>query len=167
MGTVHDVKDIPFSQVISICQAPGYELLIKGLANNGVSAGTFYLHHSIRPVRSRRYVCHRCCRIGRYCARDGSRVGYDHIDDRGVAYRIKGSIVPVALVVPSPDPAMFGSGDQIESVLNVRLGILNPKDAADRRSPRVLLACLPSISRLRGRQSTRWFSPSSCPNWHR
>lgn len=34
-------------------------------------------------------------------------------------------------------------------------------------SPRVLLACLASLDRLRGHVSTRWFAPSDCPTENR
>ncbi len=93
---------------------------------------------------------------------------YNAIGESGRAYRIKGYIVPVAYIVPTPDPIQFGQSDTIEDDLNVKLGTISNKEQIT-KSPRVIIACLPSISRLRGQQNqgTRWFAPSSCPNWHR
>ncbi|MDJ0753151.1 MAG: lytic transglycosylase domain-containing protein [Ardenticatenaceae bacterium] len=93
---------------------------------------------------------------------------YDYLAEDGTHYRVKAHIVPVAIVTPSPDPIMFGSSDGIEPDLTVRMGLVDAKDVVSKgKSPRVILACLPSLNRLRGTQSTRWFAPSSCPDWHR
>ncbi len=89
-------------------------------------------------------------------------VVFNYVDDSGQSFYIKGYVVPVALVVPlDPEtgvPAVEGNealrGDALDE----------PVDALN---PRVLLACLPSLSRLRGRVSTRWFAPEGCPLWHR
>jgi hypothetical protein len=93
---------------------------------------------------------------------------YDYVDEFGRSFYIDGYAVPVALVVPgSPDPSStnFGRGDEIELHLQARLNGDNVK--IDTSNPRIILACLPSLSRLRGIASTRWFAPSSCPSWHR
>jgi hypothetical protein len=93
---------------------------------------------------------------------------YDYVDDFGRSYFIEGYAVPVALLVPgNPDPnnMIFGSGDEIDLHLQARLGEDSIK--IDIGNPRILLACLPSLSRLRGVASTRWFAPSGCPSWHR
>ncbi|MCB9006789.1 MAG: lytic transglycosylase domain-containing protein [Ardenticatenaceae bacterium] len=93
---------------------------------------------------------------------------YDYVDDFGRSYFINGYVVPVALVVPAdPDPHImtFGSGDEIDLHLQARLGQDSVK--IDNSNPRIILACLPSLSRLRGIASTRWFAPSGCPSWHR
>ncbi|RMG94462.1 MAG: lytic transglycosylase domain-containing protein [Chloroflexi bacterium] len=96
----------------------------------------------------------------------GEHVIYDYVDQLGQAYFIKGYAVPVALVVPLGDEAsMIGSADELELQLQARLGGIPFK--VSKSTPDVLLACLPSLSRLRGRVSTRWFAPSSCPSWHR
>jgi hypothetical protein len=93
---------------------------------------------------------------------------YDYVDNFGRSYFIDGYVVPVALVVPAdPDPhnITFGSGDEIDLYLQARLS--NDGVKIDASNPRIILACLPSLSRLRGIASTRWFAPSGCPSWHR
>ena len=93
---------------------------------------------------------------------------YDYVDEFGRSFYIDGYVVPVALVVPaSPDPGStdIGDGNEIELHLQARLTGDNVK--IDTSNPRIILACLPSLSRLRGIASTRWFAPSSCPSWHR
>lgn len=93
---------------------------------------------------------------------------YDYVDDFGRSFYIDGYAVPVALVVPaSPDPSStnFGRSDEIELHLQARLNGNGVK--IDTSNPRIILACLPSLSRLRGIASTRWFAPSGCPSWHR
>ncbi|HEX6386873.1 MAG TPA: transglycosylase SLT domain-containing protein [Anaerolineae bacterium] len=98
----------------------------------------------------------------------GEHTVYSYVDRSGQAYYVKGFAVPVALVVPpDPDPGSvsFGRGDALEPHLQARLGEVQVKIANS--NPRVLIACLPSLSRLRGHVSTRWFAPSDCPSWHR
>lgn len=93
---------------------------------------------------------------------------YDYVDDFGRSYFIDGYVVPVALVVPAypdPDNTVFGHSDEIDVHLQARLGQDGVK--IDASNPRIILACLPSLSRLRGIASTRWFAPSGCPSWHR
>ncbi len=97
-----------------------------------------------------------------------SHVVYRYIDDNGRGLRVKVHVIPIALQVAKPPPATYGASDALDPHLEARLGRLNVKDLkAISRSPRVLLACLPSLQRLRGKQSTRWFAPSSCPTWNR
>ncbi|VAW32081.1 hypothetical protein MNBD_CHLOROFLEXI01-5321, partial [hydrothermal vent metagenome] len=93
---------------------------------------------------------------------------YDYVDEDGRSYYINGYVVPVALIAPvdlDPNSTTFGRGDEIDAQLQVRLG----EDVVkiDSSNPRIILACLPSLSRLRGIASTRWFAPSGCPAWHR
>jgi hypothetical protein len=93
---------------------------------------------------------------------------YDYVDGFGRSFFIEGYVVPVALVVPAnPDPhtMSFGSGDEIDLHLQARLSDDSLK--IDTSNPGIILACLPSLSRLRGIASTRWFAPSGCPSWHR
>ncbi len=93
---------------------------------------------------------------------------YDYVDDFGRSFFIEGYVVPVALVVPADsDPAnmTFGRGDEVDLHLQARLSEDGVK--IDTSNPRIILACLPSLSRLRGIASTRWFAPSGCPSWHR
>ena len=93
---------------------------------------------------------------------------YDYVDDFGRSYFINGYVVPVALLIPGdPDPnsMTFGHGDELDLYLQARLSADGVK--IDTSNPRIILACLPSLSRLRGIASTRWFAPSGCPSWHR
>ena len=93
---------------------------------------------------------------------------YDYVDEFGRSFFINGYVVPVALVVPAtPDPnnITFGRGDEIDLHLQARLN--NDIVKIDSSNPAIILACLPSLSRLRGIASTRWFAPSGCPSWHR
>lgn len=93
---------------------------------------------------------------------------YDFMTQDGSRYRIKAYVVPVALVVAAPEPTLFGSSDGIDPNLEVRMGLATVKEIVPKgKSPRVILACLPTVDRLRGTQSTRWFAPSSCPDWTR
>ena len=92
---------------------------------------------------------------------------YDYVDEFGRSFFINGYVVPVALVVPAkPDPndMTFGRGDEVDLHLQARL---SDTVKIDTSNPRIILACLPSLSRLRGIASTRWFAPSGCPSWHR
>ncbi|MCI0395381.1 MAG: transglycosylase SLT domain-containing protein [Chloroflexi bacterium] len=94
----------------------------------------------------------------------GGHLVYHFVDENGHAYYVKGYAVPLALVRPvTSDTA--ASGDSVDTQLLVRLGLAESK--MSKSNPRVILACLPSLGRLRGRLSTRWFAPSSCPSWHR
>lgn len=94
----------------------------------------------------------------------GEHILYHGVDDAGQAYFVMGYAVPVALVVPMDDVS-FGSAHAVEAPLQARLDRLQAKN--EQSNPRILLACLPSLSRLRGHNSTRWFEPSGCPDWHR
>ncbi len=94
----------------------------------------------------------------------GEHVIYADVDDRGYAFHIRGYAVPVALVIPT-DTVSYGHSDQVEAPLQARLG--ENVEKIDNSNPEVLIACLPSLSRLRGRVSTRWYAPSQCPSWHR
>lgn len=96
----------------------------------------------------------------------GEHTVYNYVDQSGRAYYVKGYAVPVALIIPLGENAeLFGKADVLEEELQTRLGRINAK--MNKGNPHVLIACLPSLSRLRGRASTRWFAPSYCPSWHR
>ncbi|MDX1613936.1 MAG: hypothetical protein R3300_06460, partial [Candidatus Promineifilaceae bacterium] len=78
---------------------------------------------------------------------------------------VKGYAVPLALIV-SPEVADgVAAPDEMDDRLLARLGLENNKKG--QADSRILLSCLPSLSRLRGRAATRWFAPSDCPDWHR
>ena len=97
----------------------------------------------------------------------GEHVVYDYVDSAGRAYYVLGYAVPVALVKPvENDTVIYGDSETVDAHLRVRLGDeANVKGAPS--NPQVLLACLPSLDRLRGRASTRWFAPSDCPDGQR
>ena len=94
----------------------------------------------------------------------GEHTIFRDVDEKGRAFYVTGYAVPVALVVPMNDVS-FGSAHEVEAPLQARLDRLSAKNGQS--NPRVLLACLPSLSRLRGHNSTRWFEPSGCPAGHR
>ncbi|MBK6711587.1 MAG: transglycosylase SLT domain-containing protein [Candidatus Promineifilaceae bacterium] len=97
----------------------------------------------------------------------GEHVVYDYVDDNGRAYYVLGYAVPVALVAPvENDTVIYGDSESVDAYLRARLGGDGGVKAAG-SNPQVLLACLPSLDRLRGHASTRWFAPSDCPDWHR
>lgn len=94
----------------------------------------------------------------------GDHVVFNFTDDEGSSYYVRGYAVPLAIVVPiESNPTALGS-DSVDSQLMERLGVTETKISDS--NPRVILACLPSLSRLRGRLATRWYAPSSCPSWH-
>lgn len=96
----------------------------------------------------------------------GEHVVYAYVDQSGKAYYVKGYAVPVALIVPiGTESSLFGSADHLDMQLQARQNQTSVK--ISKSNPRILTACLPSLSRLRGRASTRWFAPSFCPSWHR
>lgn len=100
----------------------------------------------------------------------GEHIVFDYVDQSGRAYYVKGYAVPVVLVVPigtteDVNETAVIDGSQVEMELQARLGTTDIKIA--NHNPRVILACLPSLGRLRGHVSTRWFAPSNCPSWHR
>ena len=96
----------------------------------------------------------------------GGHVVYHYVDQSGQGYFVKGYAVPVALVVPfGTDASAVNRADSLDIQLQARQGQTNIKISES--NPRVITACLPSLSRLRGHASTRWFAPSSCPSWHR
>ncbi len=95
----------------------------------------------------------------------GEHVVFDAVDVNGRSYYIKAYAVPLALVVPLGQTVSYGSGDTLEVQLWERTGEIVEK--VPNGNPAVLIACLPSLSRLRGHVSTRWFQPSYCPFSHR
>jgi len=93
------------------------------------------------------------------------RLIYDYVDVRGRHFYLTGYAVAVALTVPAEWSAALPSSDTVGAELMERMGVEKTK-SSDSNS-KVLLACLPSLTRLRGRLSTSHFAPSSCPKWHR
>jgi hypothetical protein len=96
----------------------------------------------------------------------GEHFVYRAVDKQGYGLHVRGYAVPLALIVPlEAEEQEWHDSGLVESDLMVRLNLLEMK--VNDSNPRVLLACLPSLSRLRGRVSTRWYAPSYCPSWHR
>ncbi len=86
---------------------------------------------------------------------------YAFADEAGRAYTVSGYVVPVGLSELVVAESGRGRPDELEAPLRARLG---EKDAGSAMgNPRVLLACLAQMERLRGRVTTRWFAPSGCP----
>lgn len=90
---------------------------------------------------------------------------YAHTDPRGNNYYVRGYIVPVGFTDVKPGELEILQVDRLEAPLRARLGEKKARTAAG--NPRVLLACLPRLDRLRGQVTTRWYSPSTCPQVHR
>jgi len=86
---------------------------------------------------------------------------YAYAGDAGSAYFVRGYVVPLGLTdtVTAPDEKV--GPDELEPALRARLGDKHARGPAG--NERVLLACLPSLSRLRGQVTTRWYGPSGCP----
>lgn len=89
---------------------------------------------------------------------------FNYVDADGQAFYVRGYVVPVALVVPL-DPET--GAPTPEDVPPTGPALENVDGSPMQLNPRVLMACLPSLSRLRGHVSTRWFAPTDCPDWHR
>jgi hypothetical protein len=95
----------------------------------------------------------------------GEHIIYQFSDGNGKAYYVKGFAVPLAVVVPLDTTQAMSGSDTVATQLMARLGLAEAKISES--NPDVIKACLPSLSRLRGRLATRWFAPSDCPSWHR
>lgn len=96
----------------------------------------------------------------------GEHVVYNYIDGKtGNAYYVQGYAVPLALIVPMDLNGNAAQDNTVDARLLARLGMGETK--INDSNPRVLLTCLPSLSRLRGELATRWYAPTQCPSWHR
>jgi len=91
---------------------------------------------------------------------------YHYVDAAGRAFHVTGYAVPLAIVEPPRLAEPAGTYALLDPLLMARQGLLTIAKR-DEQSARVVVACLPSISRLRGYASTRWYAPSDCPDWHR
>ena len=91
---------------------------------------------------------------------------YHYIDVNGRAFYVTGYAVPLAIVEPPRLSEPAGTYGLLDPLLMARQGLLTIAKQ-NQQSEHVVVACLPSISRLRGYASTRWYAPSYCPNWHR
>ncbi|MGH2538555.1 MAG: transglycosylase SLT domain-containing protein [Candidatus Promineifilaceae bacterium] len=97
--------------------------------------------------------------------RYGERIIFVDPGREGPAYFVRGYAVPLALVVPLEDESDGTAAGSLDRRLLARLG--PPELKIGGSNPAVLLACLPSLARLRGHQATRWYAPAGCPDWHR
>lgn len=90
---------------------------------------------------------------------------YAFVDGAGHAYYVRGYVVPVGLSeLVTVDPGS-AAPDELEAPLRARLGEKSATGVAG--NPRVLLACLAGLTRLRGQVTTRWYGPSDCPTFER
>jgi hypothetical protein len=96
----------------------------------------------------------------------GEHVIYNYVDeDSTSAYYVRGYAVPLALIVPLDLNTSAAADNTVDARLLARLGMGETK--INDSNPRVILACLPSLGRLRGQVVTRWYAPTDCPSWHR
>jgi hypothetical protein len=86
---------------------------------------------------------------------------YAFAGDSNHAYYIRGYAVPIGLSELLADEQEEYFPQELEAPLRARLGEKSTRGPAG--NSRVLLACLPSLERLRGQVTTRWYSPSYCP----
>lgn len=86
---------------------------------------------------------------------------YAFADEDGHNYYVRAFVVPLGLAEYAGIETEAGYLNQLEAPLRARLGEKSARSAPG--NPRVLLACLPSLGRLRGQVTTRWYSPSYCP----
>ncbi len=90
-----------------------------------------------------------------------THIVYAYADQSGRVFYIRGYAVPIGLSEPGDTESVSPYAGGLEGALRARLGEKSARNAPG--NPRVLLACLPSLTRLRGQMATRWFSPSNCP----
>lgn len=90
---------------------------------------------------------------------------YAQTDEFGRSHFIRGYIVPVGLTDLVDNVTQSNEAHALEAPLLARLGDKSYQKAA--RNTRVVLACLPSLTRLRGHVNTRWYAPSYCPRAQR
>ena len=91
---------------------------------------------------------------------------FSDVDELGRSYNLIGYVVPVAVTRPPGESERAGTYAIADPQILVRQGVME-LNKGDTGSPRLVLACLPSLDRLRGRLETRWYAPSACPDWHR
>ncbi len=91
----------------------------------------------------------------------GEHVVYAYVDADGHAFYVRGYAIPLSLVESVPGEGDSGTANELEAPLRARLGEKSARAAPS--NPRVILACLPSLGRLRGQTTTRWYAPSNCP----
>ena len=96
----------------------------------------------------------------------GEHVVYQTIKPTGQSFYVRGYAVPLILIVsPEISHATYGGSPTLDPHLIARVGLADSK--VNQQDPHLVLACLPTLDRLRGQLSTRWYAPSSCPDWQR
>lgn len=90
---------------------------------------------------------------------------YAFADHDGRVFFVRGYVVPLGLSAYAPDEQTADGNDRLEAPLRARLGEKSARSPSG--NPRILLACLPSLSRLRGQLTTRWYAPADCPTMGR
>ena len=95
----------------------------------------------------------------------GEHLVFKSADTERGSFHVKGYAVPLDLIVPIGEGLTIDDSDTVDERLMARLGQADRK--LNQSNPRVILSCLPSLTRLRGVAATRWFAPSACPSWHR
>jgi hypothetical protein len=83
----------------------------------------------------------------------GEQVIFDYVSADGTPYYVRGHAVPLIMV----DLAPLAEEETADPALQMG------DEKGNGRNTRLLIACLPTLSRLRGHLSTRWFAPSTCP----
>lgn len=92
----------------------------------------------------------------------GEHVVFQTINPTGQSFYVRGYAVPLILIVPQEiSHSMYGGSNTLDPHLIARVGLADSK--VNQQNPHLVLACLPTLDRLRGQQSTRWYAPSSCP----
>lgn len=92
----------------------------------------------------------------------GEHVVFQTVNPDGQSFYVRGYAVPLILIVPQDIPhATYGGAQTLDPHLIARVGLADSK--VNQQNPHLVLACLPTLERLRGQLSTRWYAPSSCP----
>lgn len=93
---------------------------------------------------------------------------YDYINEEGDSFYIKGYVVPLGRMIVE---AVERELENVEVIAEPQAEKPVEKGTVklEERNPRILLTCLATSTRLRNEDNhnTRWFSPSSCPEWRR
>jgi hypothetical protein len=86
---------------------------------------------------------------------------YSYGNESGDVYDVRAYLTPVALDGAIVDELPGSGADSLEPQLREFLGDKSARGASG--DPLVLLACLPTLERLRGLVVTRWYAPKGCP----
>ena len=93
----------------------------------------------------------------------GKHIIYRSVDAAGKAYYVVAYAGPVVLAQPVNSGLAAMAVNQTSDLdLYPQVRPLTEGVKTTDNSPHVLMACLPTLDRLRGQASTRWFAPSNC-----